>query len=458
MEKTYRNTEQADELGKINEEFLCYVWQHGLYDMETCRLSDNSIFSVEKVGLRNTDAGPDFENAAIRMGDITWCGQVEVHCKASDWFKHAHEQNKVYDNIVLHVVYQNDVEVKRSNGEPIPTLELRGKINKAVLKEYLLFMEEQTLIPCASHIAEVDLLRRNMWIERLAIERLESKTEMIHKLLSESLGDWKECLYKVIAGAFGLRLNMQPFEWVARSLPLNVVEQYKCNLLQIEALLFGQAGFLEEVPKGDEYAEDIQQRYKVLQKKHHLKPLEDHVWSYFRLRPQAFPHIRLSQFAYLLSHFDDLYNNLMSATSVKQLYPLLQAEASEYWQLHYMFGRELSSKTKKVGQAIQDVWIINAVVPYMFVYGAINEKEEYERRALDILREMKCENNNVVRMFEEMGIFAHNAYEGQALLHLKRTYCDYRRCLQCVIGNNLLLSRKLTPEMIAKETDEELTA
>jgi len=421
----------------IKESLLHYVWKYKLFDQTNIETTAGHKMKLISTGKHNSDAGPDFFNARIIMDNIEWAGNIEMHIKSSDWYKHKHQYDKNYDNVILHVVAEMDKEIVLQNGEIIPTLEIGSLIPDNVLKNYEHISKSRDWIPCQQQIKNVKLLIVNSCLDRMLTERLERKTDEINQLLKLQKQNWEEICYQLLAKNFGFKVNALPFQMLAQSLPLNILAKHKNNILQIEALLFGQAGFLEEECI-DDYHLVLQKEYQFLKKKFKLKNLDRHIWKFLRLRPANFPTIRIAQFAQLVFKSSKLFSKLLEAKSLKEIIQYFELGTSEYWQTHYTFGKQSNKKNKHLGKAAIDIILINTVIPVLFAYGKSKSKVDIEERALDFLSQIKAEKNNIIDHWASVGIKADSAFQSQALLQLKNNYCKNKKCLNCTIGAQVL--------------------
>jgi len=419
----------------MKEEFLHYIWKYRLFNNNSLIADTGDKIEVLNQGTHNFDAGPDFFNAKIKINNTVWAGNVEVHINSSDWFKHHHQNNKAYDNIILQVVYKNDKQVHRENGEIIPTIELQ--FDKKLWKKYDSLIGNQSWIACQSDIEAVDSFIIQNWIDKLAIERLEDKSLRIKELLVQNNNSWENAFYQHLAANFGFKLNKIPFELLAKSLPLSYLAKHKNDLLQIEALLFGQAGFLT-VPDGDEYYLNLRKEYLYLFKKFELKPLENHLWKFLRSRPGNFPTVRIAQFASLIHKSSALFSKIIETKNTTDFYELFSVTPSKYWENHYIFNKESHKKEKSIGKSAIDILLINTVVPFLFVYGKAKGIYELQDRAVELLEHIKAEKNSIISQWDNTGIKSLNAYQSQALIQLKNVYCNAKRCLNCQIGNQII--------------------
>lgn len=420
----------------MTEEFLHYIWQYRLYTPELILQSGEQV-EVLQPGIHNSDSGPDFFNARIRIGGTIWAGNIEIHILSSDWKRHNHQQDKSYDNVILHVVWRDDVLVARKDGTSIPTLVLDGLYNESSWKNYLHFMASQHWIPCDTMISKVDSFIRNAWFDRVLVERLERKALMVEHILSITNNDWAQTFYRLLARNMGFKLNNQAFEMLAQSLPFHFLARHADDLFQIEAMVFGQAGLLE-YSFTDDYPNNLKKEYCFLKNKFDLKPIDEHLWRFMRLHPGNFPTLRLAQFASIIHHSRSIMGDLFNSNTVDTYRKLFSAEASEYWNTHYMFDKPSSLRRKTLGHSSIDLLLINLVAPILLAYGRRKSDSEITEKPIDLLMQIKGEENSIIRKWAGLGIDVSNAANTQALLELKSTYCDNKKCLNCSIGNELL--------------------
>ncbi len=421
------------------EDFLHYIWKFRLFDRINLQTNDGEDLEVFSAGVHNSDSGPDFQNARIRIGDTVWAGNVEVHLSSSDWKKHGHTADNAYDNVILHVVYRDDDPLILADGRRVPTLELQNRIPADLYNRYhTLIFGNQTIIPCEASIGSVDEITLYNWLTRVLVERLEKRSAAVFAALNKNRGDWEETFYQFLAANFGFKTNALPFELMAKSLPQITLAKHKNNSLQIEALLFGQAGFLTG-DMTDEYPRKLKTEYEFLQKKYQLMPVENHLWKFLRLRPQNFPTIRLAQFAALVVQSNHLFSKLLEIKDVKGLRDLFtEIKVNPYWENHYRFNAESAPSPKNLGQASIDILLLNSLALFLFSYGKHNQMQHYINRSLQLLEYLPGENNKVVADFATLGVKIKTAFESQALLELKNNYCNYKKCLHCGVGNKIL--------------------
>lgn len=421
----------------MTEDFLCYIWQYKLFSPSLYTLEGEEI-NILSVGERNLNSGPDFFNARIKIGETIWAGNVEIHLKSSDWNLHKHFLNKAYNNVILHVVHEYDTGIKTENGNKIPVLELKNNYPGYVLKNYNHLIGNKNSIPCSSQLKTVDTFFIQSALESLVIERLESKSKLIDQTLQSSKGSWQDCFYQLLAYYFGSNVNNQTFESLKKTLDLNIMAKHKNNLLQLEALLFGQAGFLQG-DFFDEYPTLLQREYAFLRKKYNLKPIDAHLWKFFRLRPNNFPTIRISQFAQLLYQSEHLFSRLLEVKEIDTLMGFFSVSASGYWNTHYKFDVKSSRNiNKSTGDAFVYMLIINVVAPMLFEYGNQHDSQEYRDKALWILENLPAEANSDIERWKEDGVSPQNALQSQALLQLLNQYCKSKQCLRCKIGYKVI--------------------
>lgn len=422
----------------MTEAFLAYLWQYKLLQSPLFT-TDGEEIQILKTGTLNTDSGPDFFNAQIKIGDTLWAGNVEIHIRASDWNRHGHQKDDAYNNTILHVVFEEDQKIKTSDGNQPVCLELKGKFDNKYLSQYEYLLHNKNWIPCAHQLEDVDDFLWRSWLERMAVERLEKKSAFVHELLESTQNDWEKAFFISMAGYFGQKVNKLPFQILARSIDPKIIAKHKDQTFQLEALLFGQAGLLEEL-KGEAYQEKLRKEYDFLKNKYKLVQMPAHLWKYMRLRPASFPDIRISQLADLLSKNDFIFSRILDAKNLKSLEKLFDAHASEYWDTHYRFALNSSKRSKKMGKSTQTGIIINAVIPFLFVYGQTQSKSELEELSIDLLHQIKAEQNFISRGFTEIGKKPASALESQAMIELKHHYCDYKKCLHCQIGLSIIKS------------------
>ena len=420
----------------MNEALFQFIWQYSLYQLIGLHTADGEPLTIIYPGKLNKDAGPDFLEAKVKVGNTTLVGNIELHIKSSDWLRHGHQHDKAYQNLVLHVVYENDVANVAGN---TPVLVLRDHIPKHIMAKYASLMQAPQKLPCTGQHNQVKDITKEGWLSRLLAERWEQKLGDWNVLLEKSAEDWRNLLYWRMAANFGFKTNATPFLMLAQSLPLNIPAKHK-DLAQVEALLFGQAGMLDG-DFTDDYPRQLQKEYEYLSKKYKLKPVTKHLWKFLRMRPANFPTIRIAQFAALLHKSVHLFSQIIETHSVKEIEPLLDVTASSYWDTHFQFDVAQKQATpKSLGKSsIQNI-IINTIAPIQFLYAAKEGTHILQERALQLLEAVPPEKNNITRLWDDNGWQSRNAAQSQALLQLYNNYCSSKRCLECTIGLNIIRS------------------
>lgn len=413
------------------ERLLHYVWKYRLYPTTTLFTTDGYSVSVIDPGIPNTDAGPDFFNAKIKIDDTLWVGGIEIHTKASDWLLHHHDKDKGYDAVILHIVEVSDCVVFRTNGEVIPQMQL--EIPESVIQNIDWLLYRDVSLPCAGYISQMESLHVTSWLAALLSERLERKTADIFRLLDQYANDWNEVFYITLTRNFGFGVNNDIFERLAKSLPFRYLQKQRSSHSQIEALLFGQAGMLEE-PGDCHYYRLLQREYQFLRHKFGLTPLDNSQFKSLRTRPVNFPYLKLAQLASVWVQYDTLFSVILEAGSVGQIKQCFRVRPSDYWETHYHFRSTSAKKDKLIGEGSLCILLINTVVPVMFAYGVRNKRPEYCERAIRILETLPPEKNTIVAGFASAGIKVCHAGDSQALIQLKREYCEKKKCLFCRIG------------------------
>ncbi|MGV3687251.1 MAG: DUF2851 family protein [Daejeonella sp.] len=422
----------------VPEDFLHYLWKFRLFEQRDLRTTSGEPIEILKVGIHNSHAGPDFEGATIRIGGTLWVGNVEIHLRSSDWSRHNHQSDMAYDNVILHVVGKHDQDIVRSDQTMIPVLCLEHLTPKQITNKYLTLIECLDWIPCSRQIAEVDVFHIRNWLYRVGIERLEKKSATISYLLSELNGSWDDAFYIFLAINFGFKVNAIPFEMLARSLPRRLVSRYKDRPLQIEALIFGQAGFLNQ-PYQDEYPRLLTKEYSFLKKKHSLRSIDNYLWKYLRMRPANFPTIRLAQFASLIIRSNHLFSNVIAETDIAALIKMFDhLPVNKYWESHYRFDTDPVRCTCRLGKQSVNSILINTVAVFLMAYGRQVCSHEHVNRSIILLENLEPETNSLISRFKEINIRPENAFFSQSLIELKKAYCDQKKCLSCGIGMKLL--------------------
>jgi hypothetical protein len=420
----------------MNENLLHYIWKHRLFTSPVLKSVSGENILVLKAGEHNHDAGPDFFNARIKIDYTEWAGNVELHLKTSDWEKHRHQNDKRYHNIILHVVYEHD----KNSEQNCPVVELKPYISEELIHRYRQLILPQHRIPCADHLTHINALTLRHWMDRVLTERLQHKCEPIELLLAKTRNNFEETFYIWLMRALGLKVNADAFEQLATMLPLKILAKHKSNLLQLEALLLGCAGMLPTKSK-DDYARQLQAEFNFLQHKYLLNTLPVERWKWLRLRPGNFPELRLAQMASLIHQSSHLLSRLLETEKVDDALLFFKVQASAYWNNHYRLGVESeTTASKKLGTTTARLLLINAVIPFLFMYGERKHEPHIKEKALMWLEHLPAEQNSTLQEWAKLGINAQNAGDSQALLTLQKEYCNFTRCLECSIGHKILNS------------------
>lgn len=424
----------------MKEEFLHYLWKYSLYNADSLIDNEGNRITVIHPGEYNRDSGPDFFNARICIAGTEWAGNVEIHTKASHFDVHGHNKDHAFDNVILHVVAENDRKIFNARGEELLTIVIG--YDTVYFEKYQDLINNPAVIACQNDIRHLDNFYVRHWLHSLLIERLQKKAEAVMNTFRETGNDWEETFYRVLSRYFGFRVNTGPFEMLASALPFKIIRKHADNRLQVEALLFGTAGMLDEKlfreALSDTYYKDLIREYKILSAKYSLKPIHGWLWKFSRLRPVNFPTLRISQLSALVSVAGGLFSRTLEAADVKQLKELFEVSASPYWDDHYVFGKKSIRIPKNTGMQAMDIFLINAVIPLIFVYGQSKESREICEKALTFLESIHPEDNTVIADWKLTGVEAESAFYTQALIQLTDEYCRKRRCLECRIGCKLI--------------------
>ena len=420
----------------MKEDFLHHLWKFKKFDTLNLKTSNEEEITIINVGQYLELAGPDFFNAQITIGGQKWAGNVEIHLKSSDWYLHNHEQDSGYENVILHVVWENDAVIFRSDNSEIPVLELKKYVESTTIANYQSLLLPKSWIFCEKQLQEIDEFTLNNWQERLFFERLERKSKPIFDLLEETNQDWEAVMFSLLAKNFGLNTNGEVFMKIAQSIPFSIIRKESFEVENLEALIFGIAGLLE-FEKEDNYFKDLNFRYFYLLHKYQINKTHIDPVQFFKHRPDNFPTIRLSQLANLYHTHQNLFSKISTLNSLTACYELFQIAASEYWKNHYQFDKESPKKKKMLSKSFIDLIIINTIIPLQFAYAKSIGKEVSED-LIRLLIEVGPEKNAIIDKFSSFGIQSKNAFETQSLLQLKNEYCNKSKCLECGIGMELL--------------------
>ena len=423
----------------MREDFLHFVWKSQKIQKNNLTTSSKETVEILNPGQHNMSSGPDFFNARICIDDQEWAGNLEIHLKSSDWYAHGHEKDINYDNVILHVVWEDDVDVFRKDGSAIPTLPLKNYVSDTLQTSYrqLVQNKKKRFINCEKDFTQVDDMVRYQWQERLLVERLEQKSFLVDSLLLKTKNDWETVLFQLLMKTFGLNKNGEAFLAMAEHLEGSLLKKVSKNVLQMESLFYGLAGFLDEEAILDDYHLELKKEFKFLQNKFQLKEYLGEKPIFFGLRPSNFPTIRLSQLANVYGKSPNLFSSLMDARTVEDFFGLFNVGASPYWHTHFTFGKESKRSKKTLTKNFVHLIVINTVIPLRFCYDRYLGRNRIDG-LIDLMNELPAEKNNIVNGFETIGVSSTSALESQAKIQLYNTYCKENRCLQCQVGANLL--------------------
>lgn len=416
----------------MNERLLQYIWQFQHFNKGELRTYEDESLQVINPGRHNTNQGPDFLDAKLIIGKTTWAGSVELHINSSDWKLHNHDADGNYNNVILHVVWKHDVELRL----PFPTLILAERVPKLLLEKFDELMHVPLFVPCEKHIHKVDNLTIRSMNDRMLVERLEGRSRVIEQFLQQNNNHWEETFWWLLARNFGAHINTEMFEKIARSLPVTILSKHKSQVIQLEALLFGQARLLESKFQ-ESYPKMLKKEYRFLKNKYGLQQPAGALF-FLRMRPFNFPTIRLAQLAMLIRENNRLFSTIKNSGSVDDIKKLLNVTANDYWHYHYTFDEPSGFRKKTMGQQMCNTILINAVIPVLFAYGLYHSEEAYKEKAIKWLTCLNAERNSITYGFTKLGLPNKNAFDSQAYIQLKHEYCDKKRCLECMIGNKIL--------------------
>jgi len=423
----------------LTESFLHYIWQFQYFNKDAVQTSDGESLQIFQSGIRNENAGPDFSEARIKIGKIEWRGSVEIHINASGWNDHHHSADEAYEKVVLHVVWENDKPIVRTDGTLMPTLELKNRVDLSLWNRYKKLFTSTETIPCSASWTKVPDITKLSMLDKAVVERLETKAKIVNDLLARNKNDWEETCYQLICKNFGFKVNAESMLQLAEVLPYKTLLRHLDKPYQVEALLFGQAGFLEKV-KEDEYSITLLREYKLLSKKYNLEAKQMRVvqWRFLRLRPANFPTIRLAQLAALFIRQKNLFSKILKSTHHQTLIQLFDVEQSAYWCTHYQFGKKSKGNVPFLGKASIDNLVINTIAPLLVAYGKAHDDQAVIDRAIELLQHVPGESNKITRQWTDLGFKAKTSFDSQALIELYNNFCLKRRCLDCSVGSYLV--------------------
>lgn len=418
----------------MKEDYLHYIWKFQKFNPSQLITTDGEKVIIKKVGFHNPNAGPDFLESSILIENTQWFGSVEIHVKSSDWNKHKHQFDSAYNNVILHVVYEDDIPIKNKNGELIPTLELKSIIESKPIEAYKLFINNGLKIPCQRNLNSVDSFIINNWLERLVLQRLERKTNSIKAKIDEYKGDWNQTFIHFLMRYFGMKVNGDAMAQLSFKIPIILIQKERNSLFKLEALLFGQAGMLNSIEIEDSYYLSLRKEYLFIKQKYGLNSMQISNWKYSKLRPPNFPTIRIAQLAQLFYNTTNLFECIRAFSDLDDYKKLFTNSTSKYWQTHYTFGTETKQTSNTIGQMLVNNIIINVICPISFTYGKSINDERYCNYATQLLSDSKSEKNAIIENWKTIGLSPSSAMQSQSLIELYTNYCSNKKCLNCAIG------------------------
>jgi hypothetical protein len=418
----------------MNEQLLHYVWKHKLFNKSHLKTSDGQPIEIFSVGEHNHNAGPDFFNARVKINGTEWAGSIEIHIKSSDWYAHGHDNDPAYNNVILHVVAENDSEIKTQNKTTVPTFLM--KYDNRLSSNYQTLINSTKWVACQDHFSQIDPLLRNMWNETLLIQRLERKSETVRSLMAKTNNDLDEVFFKMFCQNMGFKTNKQPFEQLSRKISLKMIRTLGNNVLRIESLLFGAAGLLHH-PK-DEYQENLAKEFEHLKTKFNIEPMDPVVWKFARMRPVNFPTIRLAQLSSILAKHTSFAQQLKSANTIEHVHQLIKTNTAEYWKTHYTFGKLSKSRNKTIGTSSADNIIINSVFPFLFEVSRYYDDHKIQKKVFSWMEALPAEQNKIIENWKSIGAEIDSAYTSQAAIELYNEYCIQQKCLNCRLGGYII--------------------
>ncbi len=424
---------------KLNEQLLQFIWRHKLLNPLPLITTQGSKLEVLKMGEWNLDSGPDFFNAQIRLNSLVLVGNIEVHVKTSDWLKHKHQHDKNYDNIILHVVYEHDIELQQNKNNQVEVLELKHVISEYTLNTYNLLCTTKNKLACNDALRSVNELKFISWIERMTIERLEEKTKRIELIFTQNNGDYAQSFYTLLLRNFGFKVNGLPFELIAKQLPLTLLLKHADSLIQLEALLLGISGLLDDQFE-NKYIQTLQNEFQYLRNKYNFIPLQKELFKFSKMRPANFPNLRLVQLAKLIYTTPQLFTQPQHYTDYQQLETALQISLTGYWKNHYTLDGETQSKLINFGKTSIENIMINTLAPFFFFYSKKTGNHQFMEAALQLLEGCQFEINTKTKLFIAKKNALTTSANSQGLINLYDNYCIYKNCLKCGIAASILKS------------------
>ncbi len=420
----------------LTERLLQFIWQFQYFNKQSLFTSAGERLQILHPGSYNTHQGPDFLGAKIKLEDTIWAGNIELHMQASDWLNHKHNEDAMYENVILHVVWNEDKLIGDKSGNPLPTLIIAPLVSKPMLEHYEKLMHSQGFVPCQPYLPVLSPLGWQSWQERLLIERLQKRAAIIFQQLEKTGNHWEEVFWRMLARNFGMPVNADAFKSMAQTIPVSLLAKHKNGIQQLEGLLLGQAGLLGE-ETNDNYVLLLKREYHFLQSKYKLVPAAI-APVFLRMRPANFPTIRLAQLAMLVHQSEHLLSKILEAEKVTDIMQFLNVTANDFWHYHYQLHTKSDYKPKVLGEGMAENILINTIIPVVFAYGLYHNNQMYKDKAIEWLSQIKGEKNNVIKSWQSLGVTAETALQTQGLLELKKHYCDERKCLDCAVGNKIL--------------------
>ncbi len=421
----------------MQERFLHFIWQFQQFDATDLQTTDKQPLQIFRTGLLNTNAGPDFLQARITLQGIEWAGNVEVHIRSSDWQQHQHQQNAAYENVILHVVWEDNQPIRRQDGSVIPTLVLAPRTNRKLLYTYQALLENLSPIPCSTQFAQAKEIYRRQALDKALMNRLQQKAAGVKELYEKNQKNWEETAYQVLAKNFGFKVNSDAMLQLAQSLPLKIIQKHSDSLLQVEALLFGQAGLLPAY-SDSLYVQSLVREYQFLRHKYQLEStLSVDQWKFMRLRPANFPTLRIAQLAAFVQTHRFLFSTFLNLQKPDTILSFLEVQTSLYWQQHYHFHKE-TEQTGSLGEESRNNLVINSLIPLLVAYAEVKDEQAYIDRVVQLLEALPAENNKITRLWKQTGLSVQNAFDSQASIELYNHFCTNKQCLSCPIGVSLL--------------------
>ncbi|MEL6389371.1 MAG: DUF2851 family protein [Bacteroidota bacterium] len=421
---------------KLKEELLHYLWQMKRFDQNDLRTTSGLELSIQAFGQLNHDAGPDFNNGRILVDGTSWVGHIEMHLLSSDWYRHRHHDDPAYDNVVLHVVYHHDREIIRRDGTTIPCLELESRIDQHTLDQYQSLLSTRNWVPCEKHLSTVSELTKRSTLDRMLAERLAQKAQLLATELEQLNGDLATLIYQRFAYSLGLTVNASAMQRLARCIPYRILAKHRDDLFQLESLLFGTSGLIPSTHQ-DDYVNALRREFAILRSKYELESLQAVEWKYFKLRPAAFPTIRIAQLAKLIHQIPRL-DDLLIQGSVSEIHTQMAVKAEGFWKYHYTWDTASSPRAKTLGKSKREVIIINTVAPILWLIGETKSEQRSKDKAIHLLESVKGEKNHITNKWAALGMPNESAMDSQGLVHLKKQFCNQSKCLACPVGVNIM--------------------